>query len=214
MPNDAQSKEIRPKLTGEKVSPSYMAHIVLLTKQKAALVEWYGKVLGANPVFENSELSFVTFDAEHHRLAIAEMSDPVQQVVGQGTVDHFAYSMGCLEDLLNTYVRLKAEGILPVWPIHHGPSLSLYYRDPDGNHVELQADTFPTLAEGKRYIAENKEFAENAIGIEFDPEALIDAYESGVPMSTILRRGALPPPKEEPERTLGPNRTTPVFQIS
>ena len=52
-------------------------------------------------------------------------------------------------DLLDTYRRLKAKGIVPYWPIHHGFTVSLYYRDPDGNRMEFQVDTC-TAAEAKR----------------------------------------------------------------
>lgn len=191
-------------LSGAKVSPSYMAHVVLRTTQKSVLMHWYSTVLGAEPVFDSDIVSFMTFDQEHHRLAIADVEFEGKEVEGMATVDHIAYSMASLEDLLNTYVRLKAEGILPVWPINHGPSISLYYRDPDGNHIELQADTFPTLAECKEYIAQSSEFRADPIGVEFEPDALVDAYETGMPLIEIFKRGTLPPPKIEPSRTFGP----------
>jgi len=191
-----------------------MAHVVLRTTQKKVLMDWYGKVLGTEPVFDSDIVSFLTFDQEHHRLAIADVEFEGKEVEGMGTVDHIAYSMGSLEDLLNTYVRLKAEGILTVWPINHGPSISLYYRDPDGNHIELQADTFPTIAECKEYIAQSPEFRANPIGDEFDPDALIEAYESGVPLLEIFKRGTLPPPKTEPARTFGPGWRTSLVTMA
>ena len=53
---------------------------------------------------------------------------------------HFADSATCLY----TYARLKGDGIEPYWCINHGPTTSLYYKDPDGNQIELQVDNFPT----------------------------------------------------------------------
>jgi len=200
-------------LSGAKVSPSYMAHVVLRTTQKSVLMHWYSTVLGAEPVFDSGIVSFMTFDQEHHRLAIADVEFEVKKVEGMATVDHIAYSMASLEDLLNTYIRLKAEGILPVWPINHGPTISLYYRDPDGNHVELQADAFPTLAECKEYIAKSTEFRADPIGVEFEPDALIDAYEAGMPLKEIFKRGTLPPPKIEPSRTFGPGWQTSLLTM-
>ena len=35
---------------------------------------------------------------------------------------------------------LEEVGIQPHVPVQHGPTTSLYYRDPDGNMVELQID--------------------------------------------------------------------------
>ena len=57
-----------------------------------------------------------------------------------------------LGDLLATYLRLKAHGILPHWPINHGVTTSMYYRDPDNNRVELQIDNFPTAEELQDYF--------------------------------------------------------------
>lgn len=213
MPGSQKPTEAKRTLTGEKVSPSYMAHVVLRTTRKAELVDWYATVLGTEPVFESDELSFATFDTEHHRLAIVQLDWEASEVDGISSVDHIAYTMASLEDLLNTYLRLKGEGILPTWPIHHGPTISLYYRDPDGNNIELQTNAFPTLEECKRYIQEGADFRENSIGIEFDPDAMVEAYESGVAMETILQRGTLPKPASKPERTLGPGRKTQVLKL-
>ena len=213
MPTIPAPTESKRTLTGEKVSPSYMAHVVLRTCQKAVLVEWYLKVLGAERIFEDDTLAFLTFDEEHHRIAIAEIGEGTEEVTGASTVDHVAFTMNSLEDLLNTYLRLKGEGIDPVWPIHHGPTISLYYRDPDGNNIELQSNAFPTLDECKKYISESPDFAENNIGVEFDPDAMIEAYESGVAMDVILKRGTLPGPKSEPERTFKRGGTSRLLRI-
>ena len=41
-----------------------------------------------------------------------------------------------MDDLLDTYVRLKADGIVPHACLDHGMTMSFYYVDPDGNSVE------------------------------------------------------------------------------
>ena len=68
---------------------------------------------------------------------------------GEIGVNHVAWSFASAHDLLSTYKRLKAAGIMPYWPVHHGPTLSLYYADPDGNRMEFQADAL-TVANGVR----------------------------------------------------------------
>ncbi len=76
-----------------------------------------------------------------------------------------------LAGLLGTYRRLKGLGILPYRPIHHGPTVSLYYRDPDGTAVELQVDAFPAKAEAARFL-QTDAFRANPIGVAFDPDAM------------------------------------------
>ena len=58
-------------------------------------------------------------------------------------LEHVAFTYASLGDLLDTYERLRELGITPYWSINHGPTTSLYYRDPDGNGIELQIDSFP-----------------------------------------------------------------------
>jgi hypothetical protein len=69
--------------------------------------------------------------------------------------------------LLSTYRRLKAAGKLPHWPISHGVTTSMYYRDPDNNRVELQIDNFATSAELDGYF-HSRTFAENPVGVTYE----------------------------------------------
>ena len=105
--------------------------------------------------------------------------------------DHVAYTYRDLGDLLATYRRLKAHGILPHWPINHGVTTSMYYRDPDNNRVELQIDNFPTAEELQGYF-QSAAFAANPVGVTYDPEELCRDYEAGVPMADLLRIPPLP----------------------
>ena len=47
----------------------------------------------------------------------------------------------------------------------------MYYRDPDGNQIELKIDNFATMEEQRAWLR-TKEFAENPIGTPFDPDQL------------------------------------------
>ena len=87
--------------------------------------------------------------------------------------------------------RLKAAGILPHWPINHGVTTSMYYRDPDNNRVELQIDNFATPAELDGYF-HSPAFAENPVGVTYDPEELCRRYEAGEAMADLLRIPPLP----------------------
>ena len=54
-------------------APKYLAHYVLKSAQRHKLVPWYQAALGMELVFENKQLSFMTYDGEHHRLAIISL---------------------------------------------------------------------------------------------------------------------------------------------
>jgi hypothetical protein len=63
----------------------------------------------------------------------------------------------------------------------------MYYHDPDGTGIELQVDAFPTKPEAEAWFG-REEFKENPIGVLFDPEALLKAFEAGVPEEELLAR--------------------------
>src|SRR5690606_20254351 len=92
-----------------------------------------------------------------------------------------------LNDLMSTYERLKKMDIKPVYVINHGPTTSLYYADPDGNQLEFQIDNYDTVEEAGKFFF-SKEFAENPIGVEFDPDELLARLRAGEPESELKKR--------------------------
>jgi len=173
------------------ISPAKFAHFVLRTGQIDTMAKWYQTVLAARVVFRDQMLCFLSYDDEHHRLALINIPGlPVRDPDAVGT-DHVAYSYNNLGELLSTYRRLKAAGIAPHWPINHGVTTSMYYRDPDNNRVELQIDNFATPAELDGYF-HSRAFAENPVGVTYDPEELCRRYEAGEAMADLLRIRPLP----------------------
>jgi catechol-2,3-dioxygenase len=145
------------------------------------------RVLKAEVVHDNGRICFLTYDDEHHRLALVNVPGLHAPDAETWGLAHVAYSYRTLPQLLSNYVRLRNEGIVPFWPINHGPTVSLYYKDPDGNAVEFQVDAFATKEEAARYF-QTDEFKENPVGVQIDPEELIRAYEACIPVSELMRR--------------------------
>ena len=56
------------------VAPASFARFVLRCSDKAASVDWYGKVLGMEVVHENPMIAFMTYDDEHHRIALVQVN--------------------------------------------------------------------------------------------------------------------------------------------
>ena len=163
-----------------------LAHIVLQTGQLAPLRDWYLKVLDAHVVFENEMLSFMTFDDEHHRLAIVQLPRPVPRTSMTVGLAHSAYTFPSLESLLTKYEDLKKGDIHPHVPVQHGPTTSIYYHDPDGNMVELQIDNLaPT--EATEYMR-GEEYSRDPLGPSFEPDAMLAALHAGIPVSELTTR--------------------------
>jgi len=179
------------KLAIEAISPAKFAHFVLRTGQLDKMAEWYKTVLNARIVFRDERLCFLSYDDEHHRLALINMPGAAVRDPESAGTDHVAYSYNGLGDLLATYRRLKAAGIVPHWPINHGVTTSMYYRDPDNNRVELQIDNFATPKELDAYF-QSPAFRDNPVGVTYDPEELCRRYEAGEPTVSLLKIAPLP----------------------
>jgi catechol-2,3-dioxygenase len=177
--------------TRGRVAPMKLAHVVRRTARFEEMLAWYRTFLGAEVVHSDGMLAFLTYDDEHHRIALAGIPGlPDAPPLAAGT-DHVAFTHADLGDLLYTYARLKVEGITPYWCINHGPTTSMYYKDPDGNRIELQVDNFRTAEETNRWIRSG-DFAANPIGVLFEPEDLLARYQAGEPMERLTARPPLP----------------------
>jgi 2,4-dichlorophenol 6-monooxygenase len=166
--------------------PSRFSHLVLQTPQFEAMTAWYKTVLSAKPMFENDSVCFLTYDEEHHRVMIGRNPNATPRDPKAAGVVHFAYAVETLEDLVNAYLRLEAEGIVPHNCINHGFTTSLYYLDPDGNEVELQVDNYKTREAMDAWFATGA-FDRNFVGLPFDPEFMVQRHREGVPEDQILQ---------------------------
>jgi len=175
-----------------RIRPARFVHVVYRTRRFDQMIQWYETVFDARVQYQNPVLAFLTYDDEHHRVALINMA-LVQPAATEADrsgvigVDHVAYTYASVNDLLENYAYLKEKGILPYWCVHHGVTMSMYYADPDGNQMELQVDAFASSEAANDYM-NGPHFAANPIGIEYDPEEILAQLRSGTPGSDFLMR--------------------------
>jgi catechol-2,3-dioxygenase len=171
--------------------PAYISHYGIRAKRYKEMVDWYKTVFSAKVQHENEFLAFMTFDEEHHRLVIFEDPATVDKVETAAGIDHVGYGLASFGDLVSAYERLKAAGITPFMPLNHRFTTSLYYRDPDGNEVELSVDNFPTKAECDAFITSEmmNEIGRPPFGYTFDAEDLAKQFHDGVPPEKLAQIG-------------------------
>ena len=173
------------------VAPSKFAHVVYNTHRFEEMIDWYARVFEARIQHRDDRLAFLTYDDEHHRFAFINLGPAAEGAIerqpGDAGVNHVAYTWRNLGELLDTYKRLKDMGVAPYRPIRHGLTLSMYYRDPDGNGLEFQIDAMDLAAAGEFMRSET--FARDPVGQPFDPDDDLvfrsDQPESG---GTAFRR--------------------------
>ncbi len=177
-----------------RVRPAKFAHVVLTTPNLRRARDWYLEVLDGHVSYENDMVCFLSYDDEHHRIGLVGVPGLVERPANSWGLDHLAFTYPTLGALLAHYTFLKSKGLTPYWPINHGPTLSFYYRDPDGNKVEMQYDVFEKLEDLDAFFAAGN-YDENFMGIIIDPEDLVARYEAGESIESLVSRPKLPPGK-------------------
>jgi Glyoxalase/Bleomycin resistance protein/Dioxygenase superfamily len=177
---------------GNEIRPTHIAHLALATNNFEAVANWWQTVLNAKPSMSAEGMRFIAFDDEHHKVVVFELpglarrQGPPFEVCG---MHHIAFTYASFEELASTYLRLKALGIVPWRAINHGTSFALDYHDPDFNICELQCTCFPGPQGEKAPLNEwlaTRALNRNPIGVLFDMDEAIKAFESGCPISAIV----------------------------
>lgn len=174
------------------IKPSALAHVVFRTANFRGMVDFYAAFLGAEVTFENEHLAFLRYDEEHHRIAILCVPDAGPKNAAAVGLEHVAFTFKSLKDLLTAHQQRKELDMRPFWCVNHGPTTSIYYRDPDGNSLETQVDNFDTPEEANAFMTSNY-FAENPIGVDFDPQELMERLQAGESEDSAKKRKEIGP---------------------
>jgi len=172
-------------------SPREMHHIHIFSDENYdAMDEFYhwlfnGEIVKKNP----GGLTFISYDDHDHRVVIIPKKGWGKKAENPIGVSHLAFAYSSLGELLFVYQRMKEKGYKPTWTVNHGNSTSFYYEDPDGNPVETMMDNYTSqeTQDYKRYYQWSEYFGDMAEG-NFDPDKMVELYNSGVPDTDLLDR--------------------------
>jgi catechol 2,3-dioxygenase-like lactoylglutathione lyase family enzyme len=173
-------------------------HVTFKTTRLQEMVDWYRAVIGVEVQFQDANNAWTTNDGANHRiafLAVPGLSDDPDKVSHNG-MHHSAFEYASFSDLMASYERLKAQSILPAISVEHGLTTSLYYKDPEGNFVELQSDNFGDWAKSSAWMRTSPGFAKNPIGVFFDPDKVSRAFSEGQSFAELraaIRAGEFAP---------------------
>src|SRR5262249_24385808 len=82
----------------------------------------------------------------------------------------------------------KKMDILPAGVLDHGMTTSFYYRDPDGNYIELQVDNFGLDPAKSTAFMHTPTFLAKPIGVAINPESYLAAWQKGASLDELHER--------------------------
>ena len=165
-------------------------HVNLKTTRLQEMIDWYALVVGASVNHQDDLGAWLSNDEANHRIALLAfpgfMDDPEKDT--RTGLHHSAFEYADFDALNASYLRLHEAGIDPDICLDHGMTLSYYYKDPDGNHVELQCDAFGDWAKSSEWMRTSETFHANPIGVFADPARVADAALAGASFQELHTR--------------------------
>ena len=126
-----------------------VGHVVIKMRDLSKAKQFYVGFLGMKVGNESPRGMFLRFSDYHHDIAIFKTGDdadlPKENQVG---LVHLALVCDGDETVRSYYDKAKAEGIEIAGWTDHDVTHSLYLKDPEGNVVELYAETTYNWKEG------------------------------------------------------------------
>jgi catechol 2,3-dioxygenase len=119
------------------------SHVGIYVTDPARMEDFYTRVLGFavtdRGLLGSTSLVFLSRDStEHHQIVLAGGRPPA---AGFNPINQMSFRMAEFSGLREMHRRLQAEGVSELAPVSHGNALSVYFKDPEGNRIELFVDT-------------------------------------------------------------------------
>jgi catechol-2,3-dioxygenase len=122
------------------------SHVGFYVNQVQAMADFYVQVLDFTVTDRGKldtpngpvELVFLSRDPDHHHQIVLASGRP--DPLAFNTINQISLIADSLETLQEFHTRLQDAPVTDVQPVTHGNALSIYFRDPEGNRIELYLD--------------------------------------------------------------------------
>ena len=120
------------------------SHAVMYVDDVDSMLDFYTNTMGFGVTdrgqLGKNEIIFMSQNPdEHHQLAFVTRRKNLEP---SNSVNHFAFRVDSLEEVINLHGTISNdERVKGITPMSHGNTLSVYFRDPEGNGIEVFWDT-------------------------------------------------------------------------
>ncbi len=120
------------------------SHVGVFVHDLPKMVDFYTRVLGLVVSdravrSDGSEICFMTLDPREHHQVVFATGRPAD--LPYNMIQQLSFRAENLAALREKYAALKREPIVELGPLSHGNAISAYFRDPEGNRLEVFVDT-------------------------------------------------------------------------
>lgn len=120
-----------------------LGHVGVFATDVERMKRFYTEVLGLTVTDDGrtsrgTRIVFTSGNpAEHHQVVLVEG----RAADSPGTIQQLSFRVDSLSELRAGYERVRSGGAGDIAPIDHGNSWSVYFRDPEGNRLEIYMAT-------------------------------------------------------------------------
>jgi catechol-2,3-dioxygenase len=121
-------------------SATRLGHVGLFVSDMPRMVDFYRRVLGfvVTDAGATGSPTFLSRSAkDHHQVVLVAGRDSGTRDM----VQQLSFNLGSLEAVQQAFHRIADSDATDLRPITHGIAWSIYFRDPEGNRIEMFADT-------------------------------------------------------------------------
>jgi catechol 2,3-dioxygenase len=118
-----------------------LSHVGLYVSDVPKMIAFYTKVLGfvVSDGAADGRITFLSRNpSDHHQVVLVRgrATDTETPMVQQ-----VSFNVGNLAAVQRAYRKVTAAGCGDIRPVSHGNAWSVYFRDPEGNQIEMFCDT-------------------------------------------------------------------------
>jgi catechol 2,3-dioxygenase-like lactoylglutathione lyase family enzyme len=123
------------------------SHMGMFVADLPRMEDFYTRVMGFTVTDRGNletpsgviQIVFLSRDPKEHHQIVLATGKPAD--LPFNPINQISFRMAEFGGLREMHRRLEKEGVRDLAPVSHGNALSIYFRDPEGNRIELFVDT-------------------------------------------------------------------------